>query len=122
MTQELIAAVKRNGIGYAAVIDPCNAFDAPAELLIEASGILLPWACDAVQTDDPIKFMQDAYGFGGLHPMTGGTVAEDGTYSYPEDPDLKPIAAVYTNGEPSIFIYEYAIVHFVAEKFTTRMD
>lgn len=51
--------------------------------------------------------MMDAYQMGGA-PMTGGTVHEDGRYSYPEDPDLYPIAT-FATARGIVHLYLYGI-------------
>jgi hypothetical protein len=67
--------------------------------------------------------MEEAYGFGGLIPMTGGHVDTDGTYAYPEDPPMSPFMAFEQEGV-QCYIYEYGIVAMRDDKDTivTRMD
>ena len=110
------------GANVAISIDPLDAFNAPSGAIVDAVGVLLPWGLDALATNDPIQAMTNYYGFGTLHRMTGGTVAESGAYQYPSDPDLAPLVTVYLNEKPAIHFYECAIVHFVSQNFTTRMD
>ena len=90
--------------------------------LINVTGILMAWAWDAVQTDDAITVMQDFYQFS-CTEMKGGRVSEDGTYTYPRDPALHPVASI-TSDTAEVFVYEYAIVAIrQGEKtFVTRMD
>jgi hypothetical protein len=52
--------------------------------------------------------MLEAYQFP-LSPMTGGDVHDDGRYTYPEDPDLLPLAKI-TTARGIVYIYEFGIV------------
>lgn len=106
--------------------DPTNSFPGvPTSRFDDAAGLLLDWGKVALGVGLPIKeFMQECYGFGALHQFWGGTVDEDYTYNYPEDPPLPPLI-VMDNGEAKIVIYKHAMVLFEetsGEQFMTRMD
>lgn len=100
--------------------------------LREAMG-LIPYFIIEAATDGPngardvLDAMNRTYGFGGPE-MTGGTIEEDGTYTYPEDPDLYPYAKFNLSGPEGsiadVFVYPYAIVAVRDDKETliSRMD
>jgi len=94
--------------------------------LMEACGLIPMWVREwsASPTQRTLKeYLSDAYGFG-LYEMTGGQIdPETGIYSYPEDPELKPLMSIDTD-EGVLYIYEYAIVAIptVHGYFITRMD
>ena len=70
-----------------------------------------------------IKGVLDSYGFPSP-PMTGGEVdAETGTFSYPGDPDMSPIAVSRLEGM-TVYYYHYAMISFVTKNFTEmyRLD
>jgi hypothetical protein len=50
--------------------------------------------------------------------MTGGTVAPDGRYQYPGDPDLYPLAKYESNDE-AMYQYAYDIIA-VIDKATNQ--
>ena len=128
MTTELIAATSFKNAGdftaFAVIADPLTKFTVPTEQLMEMCGVLVNWACLAVRSENMKQSLEDSYGFGTLLEMTGGTVTDNGTYQYPEDPDLYPLVTVYVNMVPRVHIYEYAIVALVQgqDTFVTRMD
>lgn len=64
----------------------------------------------------------NAYGFPANH--LGGKVSEDGVYSYPEDPDLLPLAKAVLSPYKTVYIYSHAIVTMKHdnEVYTVRMD
>ncbi len=104
-----------------------NAFpDVPKEHLKEALGILPYWVDEYVLLGpdmDIVRFMTERYGFGELWHFKG-EVLEDGTYRYPEDPDLPYVAKMSTpNG--NAYFYQYAMLALPlpnGEYFVTRMD
>ena len=85
--------------------------------MIGALGILPQWAAQAYDFDNNFKdALIHNYGcfYGGA--MEGGTVDSEGVYSYPEDPDLYPLAvmtAPYTTDK--VFFYEYSMVGVLTE-------
>lgn len=93
--------------------------------LMDLCGFLLPWAVEVQEEEDLVKGLANSYGFGDLMPMTGGVVKEDGVYSFPQDPDLMPIATIEREQE-TMYIYFYGIVSIVYKDerptFVTRMD
>lgn len=57
-----------------------------------------------------IKVMGDLYGFP-MVEMKGGTVQVDGSYAYPGDDDMKPVAtAIIEHG--TVYLYPYAMISF----------
>lgn len=67
----------------------------------------------------------EQYGFG-LYETTGGSISDEGVYSYPEDPDLQPLA-LYESPTEKCYQYDYAIIAIVSKDgstptFVTRMD
>ena len=70
-----------------------------------------------------VNYMTERYGFGELWHFKG-EVLEDGTYRYPEDPDLPYVAKMSTpNG--NAYFYERAMLALPlpnGEYFVTRMD
>lgn len=117
---------------HTVILDPNDKFpEAPEANLIEACGLLLPWAYEyfTLLTITPTlkAHMQNRYGFGELLPMKM-TYHPDNHLSYPGDPDLHPLISI-VQAEPTIFplechIYQYAIVAFIegGSTFITRMD
>ena len=100
--------------------------DVPVEHLKEMLGILPYWVREynlLGEGMDIVNFMTERYGFGSLHQFKGD-VQEDGTYSYPEDPDLPYIGKMNThNGY--VYFYQYAMLALPlpnGEYFVTRMD
>ena len=101
-------------------IDPTGHFNAiktNPHRLIASLGILPNWAGQAYDFDNSFKdALIHNYGcfYGGA--MEGGTVDSDGIYSYPEDPELYPVAvmtAEYTTDK--VFFYEYSMVGVLTE-------
>ena len=97
--------------------------------LIEALGILPIWVREWATLGkmagyDIIQYMTAAYGFGDLFEFKGGEILEDGTYRYPEDPDLPWIGKMDTpNG--TAYFYESAMLALPmpdGKHYITRMD
>ena len=88
----------------------------------EACGLPLFWAVNWPEIDTLEQHLACCYGFPMLE-MSGGSVATDGTYSYPEDSDLEPLAKVEFE-EVTFYQYNYGIVAIVTGEstFITRMD
>jgi len=100
--------------------------DANPGMLQEMLGILPYWVREynlLGEGMDIVEFMTERYGFGSLYQFKGD-VQEDGTYSYPEDPDLPYVGKMNTpNG--NVYFYEYAMLALPlpnGEYFVTRMD
>ena len=94
------------------------------EDVIQACGLILPWVRNAL-LDKPLQpQLEEQYGFPVIE-MTGGTIHENGLYSYPEDPDLKPLVQVIRpkTGE-TFWQYDYGIIAIrsPAGDYVTRMD
>ena len=105
-------------------VDPHNKFNhVPSEIMLEQCGLLLHWL-----EHGPQEFLKDrlisAYVFY-VGPMEGGTLRVDGTYIYPQDPDLYPIVS-FEVADEICFIYEYGIVGVFNKSdgstWVTRMD
>lgn len=92
------------------------------QLAQEACGLPLMWASDWNGLGTLKLHLGACYGFP-MFEMSGGTIAEDGTYSYPEDSDMLPLAKVEYE---SVTYYQYdcGIIAFVTatSTFITRMD
>lgn len=111
-------------LGVEITLDPNDKFPKtnPSHL-IEAMGILPLWIDPA--DERPMREQFNAkYNFG-IHEMKGGKIGEDGSYKYPGDPILHPIAKATLRDE-TIYFYQYAMVGIVNTKtsdtFMTRMD
>lgn len=95
------------------------------EYIMEMMGMIPTFIHTAVSDPDSslADGMMEAYGFGGP-PMKGSTVSPEGVYSYPEDPDLFPLAVITTE-RGQVFIYHYGIVTIREpdkDDITYRMD
>ena len=111
------------------VMDPTNTVicDAgySAHMIKEECGILMTWAAHR-EPDQSIKEgLLSMYQYG-VHEMTGGTIDEEGIYSYPEDPPLAPLLSIseQSTGE-IVYVYPYGIVAFThpdEDTYVTRMD
>ena len=103
--------------------------DIPENRMIEALGILPIWVREWATLGkmagyDIIQYMTEAYGFGDLFEFKGGEILEDGTYRYPEDPDLPWVGKMDTpNG--TAYFYESAMLALPmpdGKHYITRMD
>lgn len=97
----------QNGIYW--IVDPTSHFEgAPLDYLSGLIGIIPTFIFD-----DPnvVDMAVDHYGMPST-PISGGTFADNGVYSYPEDPDLFPVAACIAGGK-KIFIYRYGLIAFI---------
>jgi len=107
-------------------IDPLKAYThRSAQALIEACGVLLPWASEAAILQAPFyAHFEEVYPYG-LHKMTGGTVDKTGLYEYPGDPPLSPVIQVSSPSE-ICFLYPSAIVAIYnkqsGDSFVTKVD
>lgn len=104
------------------VVDPTNSFaGVPVNRLVDACGFIPYW----IDVTDERSFQQqidDNYGFG-LFEIHGSKIAEDGTYIYPNDPDLKPYLKWERPGETA-YMYAHALMSFIKDgkTFVTRVD
>ena len=97
-------------------VDPNKQFShINPKTLAEGAGLIPTFINE--NADDIVEEALLQYGFGGP-PMEGGTVADDGTYKYPQDPDLHPICKAELNNGETIYIYSYGIVAFVSDERT----
>ena len=100
--------------------------DANLGMLQEMLGILPYWVREynlLGEGMDIVEFMTERYGFGSLYQFKGD-VQSDGTYSYPEDPDL-PYVGKMNTPDGNVYFYEYAMLALPlpsGEYFVTRMD
>ena len=98
--------------------------------ILDACGFIPSWVETYSKEDDGTQdiksFMEEVYGFGALHEMVGGTVNEDLTYSFPEDPDMHPLVHMKLGGGQELVQYPYGMVAMrdSADQpwFMTRMD
>ena len=105
-------------------LNPTGYFnDVPKDRIIEALGILVPWAMR--DPDEPVREVFDKMYSFGLFEMTGGEIDDKGVYRYPEDPDLHPLAVLKRMNGETVYFYQYAMVGVVqpnGDTFVTRMD
>ena len=105
------------------ILDPNRKFKhvEPAHLA-ESLGLIPTFIVE--DADDIIQTALDTYGMH-IGGDMGGKVLEDGTYQYPEDPDLHPLARCTTSGK-DVFVYDYGMISFVdiktKEAITYRFD
>jgi len=112
-------------------LDPTKSFtNAPVKRLVEAMGILPSWVAGGLEAgcadiEALTVSLANSYGFGKLHNFKGGEVAENGTYQYPEDPPMPPLAKI-ESADLSIYFYQHAMLSIVEKDsggaFVTRMD
>lgn len=106
------------------ILDPLNKFQDVKDQSFYNNNI--GFVIDWLQNNDHLRaidIFKLEYPFGVLE-MSGGVLNEDGTYKYPGDPTLYPIAKTIRNKE-IIYHYQYGIVGVVMEDkrtFMTRMD
>ena len=106
-------------------LDPHNKYEhLSVEDLRMSLGSLPSWVMNPTFFEFPLKEALDKqYGFG-LFETKGGKVSKDGIFSYPEDPDLYPIAEII-RGDETFYQYQYGIVAIIQKdgsSFVTRMD
>ena len=79
--------------------------------IIEMLGLVPNWAAEGLVNDADGGMKETLINnypyYGGA--MTGGTIEEDGTYHYPEDPPLYPLVSMRGKNE-TFFMYEYGMV------------
>lgn len=94
--------------------------------IVEALGILPVWACDKRPEEGFEDCFKRCYDFW-MGDIGGETeIAEDGTYSYPDDPDMYPVLRLW-DGEEEVLFYPHALVAIRTigseyPAFVTRMD
>jgi hypothetical protein len=112
-------------------IDPLDAFNDvknKGKKLLDACGLLPYFVLSTAETEpetaeEAMAAMEKCYGFGKMYDMLEkgeGTVEADGTYTYPEDPDLKPLMTFELGNDIEILLYQHAFV-VVRDKETTLM-
>ena len=106
-------------------IDPLGKFPASPNAIMEAAGLLPHWLNEGVSKGEPAKdALISRYQFY-MGPMTGGEIIANGSYRFPDDPDLYPIVKADLT-EEVVYFYQHAIVGIVnkttGEQFVTRMD
>ena len=111
-------------------LDPNEEFmDVDKSRLVEAMGVLPSWVVSSFEhgcRDIPAMKEELArnYGFGELYPMQG-EIDEIGTYLYPEDPPMHPLASMSCDNI-TVYFWKHAMLGIVdfdtEEKFVTRMD
>jgi|TARA_E500000318_G_scaffold68813_3_gene63674 hypothetical protein len=102
--------------------------DYTQDQLVEWMGLLPHWVADYVEDGgdeeglDLVDHMTEAYGFGKLYQFKG-KVLPNGTYTYPEDDDLNPIAKVKLK-KGDVYFYPYGMVALPTDNghYVTRMD
>lgn len=98
--------------------------DYTQDQLVEWLGILPHWVAEyaAVEDGDLVEHMTECYGFGSLYKFKG-KVLDNGTYTYPEDDDLEPIAKVKLK-KGNVYFYPYAMIALPTKDghYVTRMD
>lgn len=95
-----------------------NATDADRHFAKELCGLPLLWACGWMQAVPLKTYLEECYGFP-LVKIAGGAVAEDGIYSHPGEPDLKPLVKLVFD-DCTFYQYAYGVV--AIDDFVTRMD
>jgi len=122
-------------MGYQYEIDPTGHFtdhiSNPDQLmfansnLFEACGFIPEWVINDRDHDDlNIKDMLETHYPYGMFEMDKSVVDPDGTYHYPQDPDMFPLIKM-KRGEETLYQYQHGIVAIVQKdgsSFVTRMD
>lgn len=102
--------------------------------LLAATG-MIPYFIQEAALSDPLDateafhMLVESYGFGGtdMLPEGKGKVLKDGTFTYPEDPDLAPMVSFIIQGQKDeieilVFQYGYVVVRDLANTHMVRMD
>lgn len=92
------------------IYDPLGKFSSKTDKELEwLCQVVVYWATAAMVFYKTMhEVITEHYGYQ-LDPFSGGSVSEEGVYSYPEDPDLYPICKIITKKE-IVFFYEYEIL------------
>jgi hypothetical protein len=111
-------------LGVVITFDPNKKFQQiDPRYFVDCLGILPFW----INPNDerPMKEQFDAKYQFGVFEMKGGKVKDDGSYKYPGDPLLHPVAKASLRNE-TIFFYQHAMVCIRNETtkatFMTRLD
>jgi hypothetical protein len=94
--------------------------------MMESLGVLPIWARDKRPQESYEDCFKRCYDFW-IGDIGGETeIAEDGTYSYPDDPDMFPVMRMWDEKE-EVFFYPHALVAIRTigseyPAFVTRMD
>ncbi len=115
--------------------DPLGAFSGIKGTKLQEACGLIPYFIQEAALSDPLDateafdMLLESYGYGGsdMLPEGAGEVLEDGTFVYPEDPDLAPMVSFVIQGEKDtieilVFQYGYVVVRDKANTHMTRMD
>jgi len=107
------------------ILDPTDSYDVDGYMLEELLGMLPYWVKETPEDEGLRESLEAKYGMGALFDMKGGVVKEDGTYCYPEDPNLAPYCKCERRNE-TYFQYDYGIIAIVykdgRETFVSRLD
>ena len=107
--------------GLKITVDPLDAFSGISRnKLFEATGLIPYFVAEAHLSiaEEPtaqgvMDDLNDSYGFGlGEYNMLddeAASMAENGLYSYEEDPDLSPLVE-FDLGGATVWVYQYALV------------
>jgi hypothetical protein len=98
----------------------------PAEAIIGSLGVLPIWALGKGYDEDWAGCFERQYDFWvGRTDSQKTHIADDGTYQYPEDPDLDPLLHIRGVNE-EVYFYQYALVAIrnlhTDGVFVTRLD
>lgn len=124
MTTELMFFKNHSNISLE--IDPTSGFDpSKKDEILQSLGLIPTFINNRNVPDYGFKTaFEKEYSFG-IHEIEGGNVDENGTFSYPGDPKLQPLA-VYRSSKESCYQYLYGIIAIVnnstGDTFVTRMD
>lgn len=117
-----LTAVTR--LGVTVTLDPNDKFSTVQKQYIADLLGILPFWIDPADPRPMREQFDTKYNFGILE-MQGGRIEEDGTYHYPGDPALHPVARAVLRDE-TIFFYQHSMVCIRNETtkttFMTRMD
>jgi len=93
--------------------------------LLEACGFIPEWVMYDKDHDDlNMKDMLETHYPYGMFEIDNSIIDSDGTYHYPEDPDMYPLIKM-ERGEETLYQYKYGLVAIVQKDgslFVTRMD
>lgn len=124
MTKQVL--IHNSGIVFE--IDPNDKFQKISTGdIFNICGILIEWGIEVLKNDpeDPVVAMNDFYGYG-VYESEKASVNENGSYSYPQDPDQNPLVKLL-NPKTGKRMYFYDHAMLAIEKndggfFVTRMD
>lgn len=107
------------------VVDPLGHYSKiPSRKIAFSCGILPVWVIKPEYINLPLlKTLKLQYHFP-IHELDGATVADDGIFKYPNDPDQYPLIKIQ-RGKETFYQYEHAMIAIVQEdgsSYVTRMD